>query len=114
MFALLPAAALAHDNLGGDELSMSGAMLAGAIAVTAMALVAGIWAWRSGQFGNVEDSKYTMLDTADNYDAIMAEADRVEAAAKAESDTKSGHKATNATSESVAPVVGRADRKAGA
>ena len=92
---------------------MSGAMLVGAIAVTAMALLAGIWAWRSGQFGNVEDSKYTMLDTADNYDDIMAEADLKEAAERAaEQGTKPGHKTPTATIEPVTTTAGRADHKA--
>lgn len=95
MFALHPSSASAHDNLGGDELAMSSAMLIGAIIVTAMALVAGIWAWQAGQFNNIEESKFTMLAIADNFDEVMAEAERAEAAEMAASKgPKTGHKAT--------------------
>lgn len=112
MFALIPGAALAHDNIGGDELSMSGAMLVGAIAVTVMALVAGIWAWRAGQFSNVEDSKFSMLDTADNYDVVMAEAERVEAQERAaELSTRKGHKPPTADGKPLPATVARTDHK---
>lgn len=73
LLALVPGRALAHDNLGGDELAMSNLMLIGAVLVILMATLAGIWAWQAGQFNNVEESKYRMLDTADNYDAVMEE-----------------------------------------
>jgi nitrogen fixation-related uncharacterized protein len=73
MLALAPGRAFAHDNLGGDELAMSNLMLIGAVLVILMATLAGIWAWRAGQFNNIEESKYRMLDTADNYDAIMGD-----------------------------------------
>jgi cbb3-type cytochrome oxidase maturation protein len=68
-----PSPAFAHDNLGGDELAAIFWMLVSALVVAAMGAVALIWALRTGQFNNVEESKYTMLDTADNYDAIMTE-----------------------------------------
>ncbi len=114
MFAAIPGTALAHDNLGGDELSMSGAMLIGAIVVTAMALIAGLWAWRSGQFTNTEESKYNMLDTAENYDEVMAEADRQEAARKANSrpGKKPGHKVPSIPPDNSANPAGRADNPA--
>ena len=104
LFALLPSSALAHDNLGGDELAMSSVMLIGAIIVTALALVAGIWAWQAGQFSNIEESKHRMLDIADNYDEVMAEVERAEAEEKAASKgPKSGHRVTNPTLDA-APV----------
>ena len=68
-----PTPAFAHDNLGGDELAAAGWMLVAALVVAAMGAAALVWAIRAGQFNNVEESKYTMLETADNYDAIMAE-----------------------------------------
>lgn len=78
-----PSPALAHDNLGGDELAVANWMLVAAFVVLAMGVLAAIWAARSGQFSNVEESKYRMLDNADDYDAILAEADRQALAAKA-------------------------------
>lgn len=75
MLTMAPATALAHDNIGGDELAAANWMLIGAFVVALTGILGGIWAWRAGQFTNVEESKYTMLDTADDYDAIMAEVD---------------------------------------
>ena len=70
-----PSSAMAHDNLGGDELAATNWMLIGAIAVIVMGLLAGIWALRDGQFTNIEDIKYRMIDLSEDYDAVMAEAD---------------------------------------
>ena len=75
MLTLAPTTAFAHDNIGGDELAAANWMLIGAFVVALTGILGGIWAWRTGQFTNVEESKYTMLDTADDYDAIMAEVD---------------------------------------
>jgi cbb3-type cytochrome oxidase maturation protein len=69
-----PSPALAHENVGGDELAAANWMLVGAMVTIIMGLIAGFWAWRSGQFTNIEESKYRMLEIADDYDAIMAEA----------------------------------------
>jgi len=69
-----PSTASAHDNLGGDELAASNWMLICALVVLVMGVLAAVWAARAGQFSNVEESKYTMLDTAEDYDAIMAAA----------------------------------------
>jgi nitrogen fixation-related uncharacterized protein len=80
-----PSSAFAHDNLGGDELAAANWMLVGALVTILMGVVAGYWAIRAGQFNNVEESKYTMLDASEDYDAIMAEYDRRAAAAKAAS-----------------------------
>ena len=73
--ALAPTGAFAHDNLGGDELAVANWMLIAAVFVALLGALAMIWAAMSGQFSNIEDSKYTMLDTAEDFDAIMAEAD---------------------------------------
>jgi nitrogen fixation-related uncharacterized protein len=70
-----PSPALAHDNLGGDELAVANWMLIAAVVVIVMGILAGIWAAKTGQFTNVEESKYRMLANADDFDAIMAEAD---------------------------------------
>ena len=78
-----PSPALAHDNLGGDELAVANWMLIAAIVVVVMGVLAGIWAAKTGQFTNVEESKYRMLDTAEDFDAIMAQADARAAAAQA-------------------------------
>src|SRR5207244_11178839 len=74
MLAVAPGTALAHDNLGGDELAVANWMLIGAMITVVLGVLWGIWAWRNGQFNNVEESKYRMLDIADDYDSIMREA----------------------------------------
>lgn len=81
ILALVPSAASAHDNLGGDELAVANWMLVGAVVTVVIGVLWGIWAYRSGQFNNVEASKYTMLENADDYDAIMAEFDAKQRAA---------------------------------
>jgi hypothetical protein len=75
MLVVAPSRALAHDNLGGDELAATNWMLIGAMVVVLMGVLAGIWAWRSGQFNNVEESKYRMIDLSEDYDSVMAEVD---------------------------------------
>ncbi len=82
LLLFMPSTALAHDNLGGDELAASWWMLVAAIVVIVMGLLAGIWALRDGQFSNIEDSKYRMIEIADDYDAIMAEVDERDRATK--------------------------------
>src|SRR5215212_2568953 len=82
LLTIAPSTALAHENVGGDELAMANWMLIGAIVVIVMGVIAGIWAARAGQFTNVEESKYRMLDTADDFDAVMAEVDARAAAAR--------------------------------
>jgi nitrogen fixation-related uncharacterized protein len=83
-----PSTAFAHDNLGGDELAAANWMLLGALVTILMGVLAGYWAIRAGQFSNVEESKYKMLDASEDYDAIMAEYDRREAAAKTAAGSK--------------------------
>ena len=75
LIAASPTQAFAHENVGGDELAAANWMLLGALVVAVTGVLAGIWAWRSGQFSNIEESKYTMLELADDYDAIMSEVD---------------------------------------
>jgi cbb3-type cytochrome oxidase maturation protein len=74
LLTFTPSPAFAHDNLGGDELAVANWMLIAAIVVAVMGVVALAWAARAGQFSNVEESKYRMLDLADDYDALMATA----------------------------------------
>jgi nitrogen fixation-related uncharacterized protein len=57
-------------------------MLVGAIITIVLGLIWAVWAIRAGQFSNVEESKYRMLELAEDYDAIMAEADARERAAR--------------------------------
>jgi|GEM_PF-1114517 len=66
-----PSSALAHDNIGGDELAAANWMLVGAMVTIVMGLLAALWAWKAGQFTNIEESKYRMLETADDYDAFI-------------------------------------------
>ena len=68
--AVLAPSALAHDNLGGDELAMAFWMFAFALLIA----VSGAWiAWfavKTGQFSNVEAAKYTMLENAPDLDDL--------------------------------------------
>jgi nitrogen fixation-related uncharacterized protein len=82
LLAVTPSLASAHDNLGGDELAAAYWMLVGAIVVIVLAVLAGLWAFRAGQFSNVEESKFRMIDNSEDYDAIMAEALAREQAAR--------------------------------
>lgn len=82
LLALVPASALAHDNVGGDELAAANWMLIGAIITIVIGLIWAVWALRAGQFDNVEQSKYRMLELSEDFDAIMAEADARERAAR--------------------------------
>ena len=97
LLVMLPSPAFAHDNLGGDELAVAWWMLVAALVVLVMGVLAAIWAARAGQFTNIEESKYRMLDNADDYDAIMAEADKrvLEAKAAAPEGDKSAKEPTS-------------------
>jgi nitrogen fixation-related uncharacterized protein len=81
MLALAPSPALAHDNLGGDELAVANWMLVFAMITVVIGALWAIWGLMNGQFDGIESSKYTMLDTADDYDTIMAEFDAEQRAA---------------------------------
>ncbi|MDQ2806138.1 MAG: cbb3-type cytochrome oxidase assembly protein CcoS [Chloroflexota bacterium] len=66
----LGAPAYAHDNLGGDEMSMALTIfLAGMVTMVGAAL-AMWWAYRAGQFSNIEEAKYRMLDDAPDLDLL--------------------------------------------
>jgi hypothetical protein len=84
MLALVPTPALAHDNLGGDELAVANWMLVFAMVTVVIGALWGIWGLMNGQFNGIESSKYTMLDTADDYEGIMAEFDAEQRAAEEE------------------------------
>jgi nitrogen fixation-related uncharacterized protein len=76
----VPTIASAHEAIGDDELAVANWMLVGAMFSVVLGLLFGYWAFRSGQFSNVEESKFTMLDTAEDYEAIMTESGAREAA----------------------------------
>ncbi len=62
--------AAAHDNLGGDEMSMALTIfITGCVLITGAA-IAVFWAWRTGQFNNVEQAKYDMLKNAEDLDDL--------------------------------------------
>jgi nitrogen fixation-related uncharacterized protein len=103
MLAAVPGTAFAHDNLGGDELAVANWMLVGAMVTIVLGILAGLWAMKSGQFSNIEDSKYTMLDTAEDYDAIMAAADERERAAR--TSAKSAEQPTAKSPATAEPAV---------
>jgi nitrogen fixation-related uncharacterized protein len=79
---MAPSSASAHDNLGGDELAVANWMLIAAIVTVVIGALAALWAFKAGQFNNIEESKYSMLDTAEDFDAVMAEADERERAVR--------------------------------
>ena len=74
--AVLARPALAHDNLGGDELAMAFWMFAFAIAIAFTGVCCLWWAFRTGQFTNVEEAKYRMLENAPDLDELLAPAPR--------------------------------------
>ncbi|MDQ6692815.1 MAG: hypothetical protein M3014_00105 [Chloroflexota bacterium] len=78
LLTIAPTQAFAHDNLGGDELAVANWMLVGAGMTVVIGLLWGLWAFQSGQFSNVEESKYSMLDNSEDYDEIMLEFDKQE------------------------------------
>jgi nitrogen fixation-related uncharacterized protein len=82
MLIMAPGTAFAHDPLGGDELAVADWMLIAAVVTIVIAGLAGLWAYKAGQFSNIEESKYSMLETAEDFDQVMAEADERERAAK--------------------------------
>jgi hypothetical protein len=84
MLALVPTPALAHDNLGGDDLAVANWMLVFAMVTVVIGALWAIWGLMNGQFNGIESSKYTMLDTADDYEAIMAEFDAEQKASEEE------------------------------
>ena len=92
----VPSIASAHEAIGDDELAVANWMLVGAMVSVVLGLLFGYWAFRSGQFNNVEESKFTMLDTAEDYEAIMSESDAREAALLRE-DQQRGAKAAPGT-----------------
>lgn len=105
LMVAMPSVASAHDALGGDELAVANWMLIGALAASAVGGIMGVWAFRSGQLNNIEESKFTMIDSSEDFDAIMAESDAREAtraqaeveAAKLARPGKAGTKAANTT-----------------
>src|SRR5437870_3163305 len=70
LLALLARPAYAHDNLGGDETSMALAMFIFALVIAMTGAFCLWWAWRTGQFRNVEEAKYAMLENAPDLDAL--------------------------------------------
>jgi nitrogen fixation-related uncharacterized protein len=62
--------ALAHDNLGGDELSMAFWMFAFSVGIAMTGVFALYIAVRSGQFSQIEEAKYRILDNAPDLDDL--------------------------------------------
>jgi nitrogen fixation-related uncharacterized protein len=60
----------AHDNLGGDELAMSYAMFAFSVAIAVTGGLTILWAIRTGQFHNIEEVSYKMLENAPDLDDL--------------------------------------------
>ncbi|MEA2575926.1 MAG: hypothetical protein QOH93_3224 [Chloroflexia bacterium] len=105
----VPTVASAHDNIGDDELAVANWMLIGALVAILTGVFMAWWAIHSGQFSNVEESKFSMLDNAEDYEAIMAESDAREAALLAEeqrSGTVAGTKAANPSAGPAAKPTG--------
>ena len=65
--------ALAHDNLGGDELAMAFWMFAFSVAIAFTGACCLWWASRTGQFTNIEEAKYRMLENAPDLDDMYEE-----------------------------------------
>ena len=68
--AVLARPALAHDNLGGDELAMAFWMFSFAVAIALTGVCCLWWAARTGQFTNIEEAKYRMLENAPDLDEM--------------------------------------------
>ena len=83
MLAVVPSPAFAHDNLGGDELAVANWMLIAALVTIVIGIMWWVWAARNGQFNDIESSKYSMLDMAEDYDTIMNDYEARERAARA-------------------------------
>jgi nitrogen fixation-related uncharacterized protein len=112
MLIIAPGTAFAHDNLGGDELAVANWMLIGAMITIVLGVLAGLWAIRAGQFSNIEESKFTMLDTAEDYDAIMAQADERERVARAERRSEQQNARPAIPADAAAPVKGQKQKQA--
>lgn len=106
LLVAMPVQAFAHDNVGDDELAVANWMLIAAFVAIVIGAFMGLWAYRTGQFSNVEESKYTMLDTAEDFDSIMDESDAREAEKLAAevrgSPAKPGIKAASANASATA------------
>ncbi len=109
----VPNVASAHENIGDDELAVANWMLIGAFVAILTGIFMGWWALRTGQFNNVEESKFTMLDNAEDYEAIMAESDAREAALLAEEQRASKGQGTKAANASAGAGGGPAAKPTG-
>jgi cbb3-type cytochrome oxidase maturation protein len=88
----LASPAFAHDNLGGDELAMAFWMFSFSVAI---ALTGGFclwWAARTGQFRNIEEAKYRMLEDAPDLDDLPAPEPRPQATRPAPAPRPAEHK----------------------
>ena len=103
MLVMAPDTAFAHDNLGGDELATANWMLVGAMVTIVIGLLWGLWAINSGQFSNIEESKFTMLDNSEDFDTVMAEADERERVARAVRSAEQPNARPAATMEATVP-----------
>ncbi len=113
LLVAMPGIASAHENVGDDELAVANWMLVGAMFSIVMGLFMGLWAIRSGQFSNVEESKFNMLHNAEDYDAIMAESDAREAALRAEEQRAGVAQGTKAANPGASAGTGPAAKPTG-
>ncbi|MDQ3705260.1 MAG: hypothetical protein M3437_08580 [Chloroflexota bacterium] len=113
LLVAVPTVASAHENIGDDELAVANWMLIGAFVAILTGIFMGWWALRTGQFNNVEESKFTMLDNAEDYEAIMAESDAREAALLAEEQRASKGQGTKAANASAGAGGGPAAKPTG-
>ncbi len=58
---LVSSPAYAHDAVAGEELSGTQEILVVSMILLVAGMVICFWAWRQGQFTNIEEPKYTML-----------------------------------------------------
>jgi hypothetical protein len=105
LLALAPSPALAHDNLGGDELAVANWMLVFAMITVVIGALWAIWGLMNGQFDGIESSKYTMLETADDFEGIMAEFDAEEKAARDAEQQIATNSSTTSTTTDTLPAV---------
>jgi nitrogen fixation-related uncharacterized protein len=111
ILAVAPSPAFAHDNLGGDELAVANWMLVGALVTIVIGILWWVWAARNGQFTDIESSKYTMLDTAEDFDTIMSEYEAQDRAARATESAASDKEKVGARPAPAEPAVATPSRK---
>jgi nitrogen fixation-related uncharacterized protein len=70
---LVSSPAYAHDAVAGEELAGAQEILIVSMALLTGGLIICFWAWRHGQFNNVEEPKYRMLEAESALDYACIE-----------------------------------------